>query len=117
MGYYVYILASRSRALYIGMTNDLLRRLHEHRNAASPTGHAARYRIHRLVHFEIAEHPLVAIAREKQLKGWRRSRKVALIEAGNPAWDDLAASWFDDRESRSFAALRMTDSQRTMAGR
>jgi putative endonuclease len=96
MSYYIYIIASRSRALYIGMTNNLLRRLHEHRHPTSMAGHAARYHIHRLVYYEIVEHPLVAIAREKQLKGWRRARKIERIEAGNPSWGDLAASWFDD---------------------
>ena len=91
--YHVYILASRSRALYIGVTGDLLRRIFEHRTHAVP-GHTDRYRITRLVHFEATEDVNSAIAREKRLKGWRREKKIALIEASNPTWDDLAADWF-----------------------
>lgn len=91
--YHVYILASRSRAIYVGVTSDLMRRIHEHRSHAV-RGHTDRYRITRLVHFETTDDVLAAIAREKQIKGWRRSKKVALIEAGNPSWEDLAAEWF-----------------------
>jgi len=91
--YYAYILASRSRALYIGVTGDLLRRILEHRTHVVP-GHTNRYRVTRLVHFEVTEDVLSAIAREKQLKGWRREKKITLIEASNPTWDDLAADWF-----------------------
>jgi putative endonuclease len=86
--FYVYILASRSRTLYVGITNDLARRLREHR-ARQPGSFTARYRIDRLVYFETFYSPLVAIAREKQLKGWRRERKIALIEDLNPRWRDL----------------------------
>ena len=95
MTYCVYILASRSRALYVGMTNDLLRRVFQHRLHTVP-GHTARYRISRLVYFETTDSPYAAIIREKQIKGWRRSKKVALIDSGNPTWEDLAATWFDE---------------------
>lgn len=91
--YYVYLLASRSRALYVGVTNHLPRRVFEHRQHLV-AGHTARYRIDRLVHFEATEDVHSAIAREKQIKGWRRDKKVALIEGGNPTWEDLAADWF-----------------------
>lgn len=91
--YHVYILSSRSRVLYVGVTGDLLRRIFEHRTHAVP-GHTERYRITRLVHFEETNDVLAAIAREKQIKGWRRDKKTALIEAGNPIWADLAADWF-----------------------
>ena len=91
---YIYILSSRSRAIYIGVTNDLLRRLFEHRNLTSTNAHTARYRIDRLVYFEVAETAYAAIAREKQLKGWLRAKKIALIEETNPTWDDLATRWF-----------------------
>jgi putative endonuclease len=91
---YIYILSSRSRAIYIGVTNDLLRRLFEHRNLPSTNAHTARYRIDRLVYFEVAETAYAAIAREKQLKGWLRAKKIALIEETNPTWDDLATRWF-----------------------
>jgi putative endonuclease len=87
--YYVYILSNASRTLYIGMTNDLVRRVHEHREKAKP-GFAARYNVTELVYYEVAAHPQVAIAREKELKGWRRARKLALVEEMNPTWRDLA---------------------------
>lgn len=86
----VYILASASgRALYIGVTTDLGRRLAEHR--AGKVGHTARYRIHRLIFVEWCDTAPDAIAREKQLKGWRRSKKIALINRSNPDWRDLSS--------------------------
>jgi putative endonuclease len=91
--YYVYIVASRSHnAIYIGFTNDLDRRIYEHRHRTAD-GHTAAYHIHRLVYFEHYSRRDDGIAREKQLKGWRRSKKVALIERENPAWNDLSADW------------------------
>ncbi|HXH01288.1 MAG TPA: GIY-YIG nuclease family protein [Xanthomonadaceae bacterium] len=93
MHYHVYILASRSGALYVGVTNNLMRRLFEHRNTVV-TSRTTRYRIHRLVHYETTEDIYAAIAREKQIKAWRREKKVALIRSANPAWDDLAVGWF-----------------------
>jgi putative endonuclease len=89
--YVVYILSSLSRILYIGVTNDLERRLTEHRVGLVP-GFTSQYRILRLVHFECFGDIRDAIAREKELKGWRRSKKVALIELKNGTWADLAAS-------------------------
>ena len=87
--HYVYILASRSRTLYIGMTNDLRRRLHQHKTGRIE-GFTRRYNINRLVHFEAFTDVRDAKKREKQLKGWLRARKIALIEATNPEWEDLA---------------------------
>lgn len=87
--YCVYILASANKVLYIGVTNDLRRRLYEHKTGAIP-GFTARYKVDRLVYFECTSDPNAAIAREKELKGWKRERKVALIEVDNPEWDDLA---------------------------
>ena len=89
--YWTYILASRSRRLCIGVTNNLVRRIHQHRT--EPSGFCARYGTVRLVYFESASNPRDAIAREKQLKGWRREKKVALIEEWNAGWIDLAADW------------------------
>ena len=86
--FYVYILASRSRTLYIGVTNDIARRLAEHRGATA--SFTAQYRCVRLVFVEAAPNARTAIAREKQLKRWRREKKVALIQAMNPGWDDLS---------------------------
>jgi putative endonuclease len=85
--YHVYILASKSRRLYIGVTNDLARRLQQHRTGLIHT--TAKYRVTRLVHAEPTDDVRAAIAREKQLKGWLRSKKLALISAANPTWDDL----------------------------
>ncbi|MBI3665869.1 MAG: GIY-YIG nuclease family protein [Acidobacteria bacterium] len=90
--YYVYLLASRSRVLYTGITNNLERRWREHRLGVRE-GFTKRYRIHRLVFFECFHDVRDAIAREKQIKAWRREKKVALIEAQNPTWEDLAAAW------------------------
>ena len=92
--YYVYILANRSRTLYVGVTNDLTRRLYQHRNGGG-SKFTSKYAIHRLVHVEWASKPRDAISREKEIKGWSRRKKVELIEASNPGWADLAATWFD----------------------
>jgi putative endonuclease len=87
--YCVYILASRSRNLYVGVTGDLERRLIEHRDGLVE-GFTTRYRIFRLVQFEIFGDITAAIAREKEIKGWRREKKIRLIERNNPTWADLA---------------------------
>lgn len=88
--YFVYLLASHSRVLYCGVTNDLRRRLAEHASGALP-GFTSRYRVHRLVHYESFGEIRDAIAREKQIKRWRREKKVRLIESHNPDWVDLSA--------------------------
>ncbi len=90
--YHVYILASKSRRLYVGVTNNLERRVFEHKNKVVD-GFTKQYNIERLVHFEDTVDVLSAIAREKQIKGWSRDKKVALIEAHNPAWEDLSDNW------------------------
>ena len=87
--YYVYIMASRRRVLYVGVTNDLARRVDEHKQKKN-AGFTARYNVNRLVYFEEYGDIREAIAREKQIKSWRRSKKVALIELLNPKWRDLA---------------------------
>ncbi|MFZ5624434.1 MAG: GIY-YIG nuclease family protein [Gemmatimonadota bacterium] len=98
--YYVYILASHSGVLYTGVTADLITRLHQHRTGRPP-GFASRYRAVRLVYFEVTPNVRAAIAREKQIKSWRREKKLRLIESMNPGWLDLAADWFP-KESLSF---------------
>ncbi len=79
--------------LYVGVTNDLQRRIFEHKHKLIP-GFSKKYNLHRLVHFESFGHVHDAIAREKQLKGWLRAKKIALIESSNSRWHDLAADWF-----------------------
>jgi putative endonuclease len=91
--YYVYILASRSRNFYTGITNHLVRRVQEHREGIVGS-FAGRYRIHRVVHFEMFHDVRAAIAREKEIKGWRRAKKMFLIETRNPTWEDLADCFF-----------------------
>jgi putative endonuclease len=89
MAFYVYILASRKDgAIYIGVTNDLVRRVYEHRQKAVP-GFASKYNITRLVWFEIHDDPVFAITREKELKKWKRNLQIKLIETDNPEWLDL----------------------------
>jgi putative endonuclease len=90
--YYVYMVASRSRTLYIGITNNLHRRISEHRTGAY-SGFTAAYRCHRLVWFEAYVTVTLAITREKQLKAWTRAKKIALIERDNPTWADLSWEW------------------------
>jgi putative endonuclease len=94
--YYVYIMASRSRVLYTGVTNDLARRVDEHKRGVPP-GFTSTYRITRLVFFEEFPDIRDAIAREKQLKGWVRARKIRLIEGRNPRWEDLGAKTVPSR--------------------
>lgn len=90
--FYVYVVASRHRTLYVGVTNDLRRRIEEHRGGIAE-GFPKRGGIERLVYFEIAADPFVAIDREKRIRGWRRSKKLALIERQNPEWRDLSDEW------------------------
>ena len=87
--FYVYLLASRRHGtLYLGVTNDLVRRIHEHKTRTIP-GFTRRYGVDRLVWFEIYDDPVTAISREKELKKWRRDWKIRLIEEQNPEWRDL----------------------------
>ena len=97
--YYVYILASLTRVLYIGVTSDLKRRLYEHKHKLFE-GFTAKYNVNRLVYFEETNNSRAAIERERQLKGWRREKKVALIDTENPGWKDLSAEWFEDKRAR-----------------
>ena len=91
--YYVYIMSNTSRRLYVGKTNNLERRVWEHR-AKETESFTKRYNMTTLVHMEEFPDPASAIQREKQLKGWLRSRKIELVEETNPNWLDLAANWF-----------------------
>lgn len=92
MSYYVYFLASgRNGTLYIGMTNDLVRRVYEHKEGFV-AGFTKQYDVETLVYFEVFEDPESTIRREKQLKAWQRAWKIELIEKTNPYWNDLYAS-------------------------
>jgi putative endonuclease len=87
--FFVYILFNYSRTLYVGVTNDLVRRVDEHRTGKVP-GFTAKYKIKQLAHYEIYPDGLSAIEREKQIKGWTRAKKIALVESSNPHWEDLS---------------------------
>ena len=91
--YYVYILASHKRVLYTGITSDLDRRACEHQHDQDPDSFSARYRIHKLVYFERFGRVHHAIKREKEIKSWRREKKIALINSVNPKWKDLSEGW------------------------
>jgi putative endonuclease len=91
--YYVYIMTSYSGTLYTGMTNDLKRRVYEHKHKLIP-GYTSKYNINKLVYFEETTDVQAAIAREKQIKGWLRTKKVALIDSVNPEWRDLSTGWY-----------------------
>jgi putative endonuclease len=94
---YVYILANKSRQLYVGVTNHIERRMYEHLTGCS--NFTSRYRITRLVYVESVGTPIAAIRREKRIKAMVRSKKIALIESQNPDWVDLAAAWFGQAPS------------------
>ena len=93
MEYYVYMMTNRHRnVLYTGMTNDLARRVYEHQNHLLP-GFTSKYNVDMLVYFEQTGDVKAAIAREKQIKGWSRAKKNALVENLNPDWADLMKDW------------------------
>ena len=93
MTYYVYILANATNVtVYTGVTNDLVRRVYEHRTEADPKSFTAKYHVHKLVYFEQTSDVRVALEREKQIKSWKRARKNALVETTHPKWEDLYPS-------------------------
>ncbi|MEO0020247.1 MAG: GIY-YIG nuclease family protein [candidate division WOR-3 bacterium] len=87
--FYVYLMASKTGTLYLGITRDLPRRVYEHKNKII-SGFTARYNVNKLVWYEVYGDPITAITREKQIKRWRREKKVALIRSMNPGWRDLS---------------------------
>jgi putative endonuclease len=91
--YYVYIMTNKSRTLYTGVTNDIMRRVDEHKRKLIP-GFTSKYNIRFLVYYESTPSIHVAIHREKQIKGWLRAKKIALINSMNPTWEDLSEEWF-----------------------
>ena len=93
MNYYVYILANATNTtIYTGVTNDLYRRLEEHRSHVDPESFTARYDVTKLVYYEQTSDAKAALAREKQIKGWNRKRKNKLVESMNPQWADLLSA-------------------------
>jgi putative endonuclease len=91
--FYVYIMASKSRTLYTGVTSNLERRVLQHRGKLLP-GFTARYNINRLVHYEVFGEIMAAITREKEIKSWSRKEKITLIESVNRDWKDMSAGWY-----------------------
>jgi len=92
--YYVYIMASQSGTLYIGMTNDIQTRVYPHKNHMIP-GFTDKYNVDQLVYVETTSDPVSAIRREKQLKKWGREKKVVLVDSQNPDWKDLSEGWYE----------------------
>ncbi|MGH7846792.1 MAG: GIY-YIG nuclease family protein [Candidatus Binatia bacterium] len=95
--YYVYILTNKSRTLYTGVTNDLEKRVYQHKHKLVP-GFTSKYNITQLVYFETTQGVHAALTREKQIKGLLRRKKMALIEAVNPEWKDLSSGWYDAKD-------------------
>ena len=91
--YFVYIMTNKSGTLYVGVTNDLERRISEHKNSLIE-GFTKKYKINTLLYYEETNDVRAAIEREKQIKGWRREKKIALVESINPTWKDLSEDWF-----------------------
>ena len=92
--FYVYILASTSGTLYTGITNDIKRRIFEHKNHLVP-GFTDKHNIDKLLYMETFRNVDHAIKREKQIKGWKRDKKIKLIDQENEQWADLSTDWFD----------------------
>ncbi len=92
--FYVYILSSKAGVLYTGVTNDIKRRVYEHKRHLVE-GFTDKYEVDRLVYFETKRNATSAIKREKQIKAWRREKKVKLIDSINPDWEDLSREWYD----------------------
>jgi len=92
--FYVYIMASRTGTLYVGITNNIKRRVFEHKNHLIP-GFTEKYKVERLLYVEAMNDPGSAINREKQIKAWRREKKIALIDSTNPQWNDLSEDWYE----------------------
>ena len=93
--YYVYIMASASRVLYTGSSSDLVRRVYQHKMGLL-SRFTAEYAVSRLVYFEDTRNSRAAVEREREIKRWRREKKIALIESRNAAWLDLAVDWFPE---------------------
>jgi putative endonuclease len=103
---YVYILANTFHHLYTGITTRLQHRVQDHKAALNPRSFTARYKIDKLVYYECLERIVQAIAREKQIKGWLRIRKIQLIVEFNPTWQDLSLDWGKPTETFDESKMR-----------
>lgn len=99
--YYTYIMSNKSRRVYVGSTSELQPRVFKHRNGWYEDSFTARYNFDMLVYFEVFSHPSEAIAREEEIKRWRREKKFRLILKANPDWADLSAEWKEDESWQS----------------
>jgi len=114
--YFVYVMSNKSRRLYVGITSKLFGRVFDHKNKIIP-GFTSRYKFDMLVYYEEYSNVMSAIAREKEIKGWRRAKKLNLILSENPDWADLSAEWEEDpswkaissEELRTFPKRRPVD--------
>jgi len=102
--YFVYIMTNRSKTLYTGVTGNLIQRVRQHKTGEGQ-GFTAKYKLDRLVYFERFEDIRNAIEREKQIKGWVRSKKINLIVSVNPEWCDLSREWFERHEFQPDAEI------------
>ncbi|MFA6186660.1 MAG: GIY-YIG nuclease family protein [Phycisphaerae bacterium] len=93
--YYVYIMGSQTGTLYVGMTNNIKQRVYQHRKHLKE-GFTDKYNVNRLLYVETLSDALSAISREKQIKKWRREKKIELIDSQNPSWSDLSLGWYED---------------------
>ena len=100
--YFIYIMSNKNRTLYVGVTNNLERRVYEHKNKLIE-GFTSKYGLTDLVYWAETDDIREAITREKQIKGWLRSKKIALIEEDNPFWVDLSADWYLDWEQSNYS--------------
>ena len=107
--YYVYIMTNLPKTLYTGVTNDLIRRVFEHKQGVG-SQFTRKYRMTHLIHFEETQDVQTALTREKQIKGWTRAKKLDLINVNNPAWKDLATDWDDSKWQPSTRTGRTADS-------
>ena len=117
-GYFVYIMSSQGRVLYIGITNSLPRRVWQHKSGVVE-GFTGKYNVTQLVYYECFQNVRDAIHREKEIKGWIRQKKISLIESVNPRWKDLSTGWFnpesDDKLRKRFAPLNRMDPKGTLS--
>jgi putative endonuclease len=99
--YFVYIMTNKSRTLYTGVAGNIEGRVYQHKHGQGST-FTSEYKITKLVYYESFANILEAITREKQIKGWLRVKKIALIESMNPNWEDLSADWYEEGDSSQF---------------